>query len=83
MRDRSFLVDLITNTRFFFFCLVLKKSRGLTWSEVFGISDEVLHGLHHFSYRQILQDAFTHTNYLTHLEGNANTWERTADETKQ
>lgn len=38
-----------------------------TWTQVLGVGDEVLHGFHHLSNCQVLQDALTHTDYFTHL----------------
>lgn len=40
-----------------------------TWSQVFSVRDQVLHALHHFCYCQVLQDALTDTDDLTHLKG--------------
>lgn len=50
-----------------------KQALPLTWPQVLGVSDKVLHGLHHLSHCQVLQDAFTHTNDLTHLRHNTDT----------
>lgn len=38
-----------------------------TWSQVLGVGDQVLHGLHHFSHSQVLQDAFAHTDDFADL----------------
>ena len=39
----------------------------LTRAQILGVGDEVLHGLYHLGYSQILEDSFTHTNDFTHL----------------
>lgn len=38
-----------------------------TWSQILGVGDQVLHGLHDLSDCQVLQYALTHTDYFTHL----------------
>lgn len=45
----------------------LNYSPVLTWSQVFGVGDQILHGLHHFCHRQVLQDAFAHTDDFADL----------------
>lgn len=39
----------------------------LTWSQVLCVRDQVLHRLHHLRHRQVLQDAFAHTDYFADL----------------
>lgn len=44
----------------------------LTWSQVLGVGDQVLHGLHHLGHRQVLQDAFAHADDFADLSGGQN-----------
>lgn len=45
----------------------------LTWSQVLGVGDQVLHGLHHLGHRQVLQDAFAHADDFADLSDCQNT----------
>lgn len=39
-----------------------------TWSQVFSVSDQVLHGFNNLCDCQVLQDTFTYTDNFTHLK---------------
>ena len=40
---------------------------GLTWTQVLGVRDEILHGFHHLSHGQVLQDALAHADDFADL----------------
>lgn len=54
------------------------QSLQLTRAQILGVGDEILHGLDHFGYSQILQDAFTHPDDFTHLGHQTNDSTHTA-----
>lgn len=39
-----------------------------TWSQVFSVSDQVLHGFYNLCNGQVLQNALTHADNFTHLQ---------------
>lgn len=59
------------NTRQVVYFIAVKSAEEslpiLTWSQVLGVGDQVLHGFHHFSHSQVLQDAFAHTDDFADL----------------
>lgn len=52
----------------------IKALNRSTWSQIFSVSDQVLHGFHNLCDSQVLQDALTHTDNFTHLKKTKYQW---------